>query len=913
MSDQKNRIRDLDILNLAQPIGVLCQKYVNLDEGNFDARVLTLKEIYEVLLKLITAIGVKVYLSEADDHKDNKYAVRLNKGIDALREPSLGSWLYLLTTISSLYSKRSEEPPTFIREILRFYTANISGGENGEVYQAALHIKSFLKPSSAVPTMEWLCSLMANVRNKLGPGGHGASLRSVDMGQAAESLETVVAYILRRASFVSNLDLFYVRKAEREKGRTVYSVLSIGDLFEYTERFTQKRSPTDTCVDKEIYFARVDRTGDGDPVIQQAVSLSPLVTYQTCSLTKSEQVFIYNGKRGKGLEYLSYSTGGYYWPPDLQDEFDNIGKVIRGEVKAAEIFRRVDGDPERVRTAEERKAAEREALNALDAVRHDVSESALKLAQTALRFDNDCGLAYLARGLGYCRLGRLSEAIAAFKQSVNLAAEEPSCLLAYALVLVADGQEDAARDSFLKLKRVDATNEFVETAFDESGDLPDRLFRRGASLEQKLLWIVDQVFRQRDTDQQEIHSWLYRLPPWRQIYSLSKRRRCAVSPVVSSAVGALLLFLIPIAVHAGLLARWGFWSGPAKAMYARHGIVAFSCFFGMWNIFAFNALLRRVYSDLSRMVLMPRAAFRNWFMSEMGRACGSANFLDDPLPRTSFRGLLARDKAFFLLFVIIILACLVPHYYDAGDYDWNESFPSELFSSVSNEGAVSVSENGEEKNLRKEYVPEQLRKSQFVVRHSAYYIQVYLCAWCIVFIVGFIPFFARIMRLPIRYFPGIPSSMTLRAVTSVFIVFFLFGLVFCACVVAQLIVYDCIDVVPFAAWFYVFAVGVILPFYLLVPVIGIGATMRSQRDRVLEEFSAGLEQLYGQCVSTSEKSSYESMKESAAFMASLRRMCPVFPLSFGTGIVALILFVSNYAMIAGYFYAVRVLNWPQFQ
>ncbi len=255
----------------------------------------------------------------------------------------------------------------------------------------------------------------------------------------------------------------------------------------------------------------------------------------------------------------------------------------------------------------------------------------------------------------------------------------------------------------------------------------------------------------------------------------------------------------------------------------------------------------------------------------------------------------------------------MPHYYDAGDYDWNESFPSELFSSVSNEGAVSVSENGEEKNLRKEYVPEQLRKSQFVVRHSAYYIQVYLCAWCIVFIVGFIPFFARIMRLPIRYFPGIPSSMTLRAVTSVFIVFFLFGLVFCACVVAQLIVYDCIDVVPFAAWFYVFAVGVILPFYLLVPVIGIGATMRSQRDRVLEEFSAGLEQLYGQCVSTSEKSSYESMKESAAFMASLRRMCPVFPLSFGTGIVALILFVSNYAMIAGYFYAVRVLNWPQFQ
>jgi tetratricopeptide (TPR) repeat protein len=895
-----SKIRDIDVIKLPQPIGESCRIFSNIGEDNSAEKISRLKELYEVTIKLLSSLLVKAYLTEKDNAEENSVTEKLNIRIQKLEHPSLGDWVGLLRD-AVFFFKNYEGPSSFITDpIVTYYNSNLPDGRNGTVFEAYSVLAEFLNQKPSKPTIKSLIDFLVNARNKLGSGGHGASLNTIDTQKIASNLEIILHHLISNLDFFEFFELLYINSVSKTKGQTIYDAKFFSRIFITNERVTQTSAEYELCLDGEVYIAQLSSSDANTPAISKALSLSPLLVFQHCSSTKTEQLFFFNGKRGKSLEYLSYVTGSYYYPPDLEKDFDNISRVISGELRAADVFKISDPEGGRIPNSQERKKSEELAEEALLNIRQSAPKYAIKFAESALKINDNCSKAFFAKGLAYCLLGKLREASGSLESAVKLSVDNITHHTAFACILAISGKTDECLAQFRKIKKYESTNELVETIFSDSENIESNLFGDGISLEDKLSKVVKIVLKQLDEDNQEIHSWLFRLHPWKLIYLIAKNKSIPINPLIVSVVGSILLFLIPILVHYPLISLWGFTSSESVALYLRHASISIVCFFGFYNVFAFNKYLLNIYKSLRKISVIPKPALSQWYLSEMAKCWGSSNIETENKDFLSIEPLFNRDKYFFYPFVIIIILFLPLHILCSGDWNFTLSYPSELFHSLADEETLHVK------------ISTLWAIIQFISRYLTYIFQVYLCAYGLTIILPIIAFIPRILDIPIRYYPGIPDELTLKIVSHEFLKFSILATLFCIAAAFQLFIFDCYSVVPLAAIIYVITISIFLPIYTVAPAYGILKTLKSLRSSISEEIASHIEISYSKCTIDFENKNIENLTQRIELLDKFKRLCPTWPLTKASTILMGFLLASFGTIMLALIYLTVLKEWPKF-
>src|SRR5205807_301693 len=161
---------------------------------------------------------------------------------------------------------------------------------------------------------------------------HGAlqALSRTECEVVASSLHKMLDHLLRGCDFLCSYELLYIAEVKKKSGVFCYSAkicrgghINNDDLF-------HPEGTSEPIEDGELYICRVDRESTSKPTITWALSLSPYFVLAPCRDCKRDQVFVFNGRKGKSLEYLSYQCGHSFDHAGLSDEFEDIRKLLSG-------------------------------------------------------------------------------------------------------------------------------------------------------------------------------------------------------------------------------------------------------------------------------------------------------------------------------------------------------------------------------------------------------------------------------------------------------------------------------------------------------------------------------------------------------------------------------------------------------
>jgi tetratricopeptide (TPR) repeat protein len=976
----------LNELVLPQPEAELHRLVGDLVGEKDVERIARLKELFEVHAKLHAVIVTKIYLT-AEGTVQSKAVGELMQG---LQSPSLGHWVALLRGLATHFQENGFGGSSLAQAAVEHYFRKPDEGRNHPAFVAAGVLAEFLQQKLSKANNQALFDLLVTVRNKLGSGGHGATLSTSDSRRVADAMTDVVTYLVGDSRVFDQWKLVHVDHVSLVKGIPEYDArICMGNI---PRRLKFRQADQGEMLgDAELYMLRLADAEDGAVVVQESVSLSPYVLFQTCKETKTDQVFFFNGSRNRTLEFLNYVTGSFFWPPELIEEFLVIEQVIRGEVAGRKIMRMKEKGQSHIPDSAQRKEAASKAEEALGLVHQQDYSLALKVAEEALQINPFCEAATFAKALCWCHNQNFENAIRSFRQAVELQPNSALYNFALAMALAATDQEEPALEYFRVVLRNDSGNLIARKAIDAKDGLAVVLFdREYAQPGGRAAVVLDQVLGYETARDLTLRHWLEALPPWSLIGRLSRRESWRISPAVSSLVGALLIFSAFIFANYPLLSALLKSSNAlhrevAWTMLGRFGVISAITFFGFLNPFAFCRVLETYYSRLHKSVLLPTAAFREWYLSEGARMLGARNLVrptcgtrtinevfstrrffslavraglderepslmadlklqlrrvetterlvraveshgsqasdtDENSESETLREIvsLARqcrffgsaiaeravrlcdelvfcaknEKSFVLPWLGLTLVCLPVQYYCAGDAMVNGQVPLTTLGSVPS-SLVSGLGFAASPEAQGSFAFGALHLGSpdlgFWVRQFIYFFELFICTWGVFAIISILPFARHVSQLPVRYFVGMPTSLTLRPLSAAFLRFTALMVTFCVLVLLQLWVFRCRAFVPFAADVYVSLclLGIIL--YGVLPFAMVYSAQLAQRERRLEEVAVLVERAYGELIKSGNRKAGEDFQERRKLLNDCRRQLPVSPFTPGVFISALLL------------------------
>ncbi len=169
--------------------------------------------------------------------------------------------------------------------------------------------------------------------------GHGARVDATVLRGRLDALERAAAQLVLSADFLADMRVFHVDEvANRDQGAWLAKGTCLGGVLAEPVQLTSDRP----LVPREVYVTdspteRLDR----DPI-----PLGPFLLWQAPEGQRDPEVFFFNDAWRTKLEYLSYTSGAYYFHKELHAGFEGL-ITIKPVPGASE-------DPHRHLAAEER-------------------------------------------------------------------------------------------------------------------------------------------------------------------------------------------------------------------------------------------------------------------------------------------------------------------------------------------------------------------------------------------------------------------------------------------------------------------------------------------------------------------------------------------------------------------------------
>jgi hypothetical protein len=292
------------------PIAAVFRRCRVASREDLGGRHKNLMDLFEVFVKYLCVVQLQEARQVVPNLRDR--LPQKDKTLQFLKRPSIGGWLGLLRILCGLGPGSAE--PVWMRRIADWY-AEPKTVENSAALAALGEIEGVkYEKRTKAPNAE-ICNALVNYRNK--QLAHAANLRDEELTKRLPVLEGALAHLLRSASFLGEMTTFHAQRIEVAENSQwlVHASRLTGSTDEPTTFVTASKPEL-----SEVYLTdRPKGKLEGTPV-----PLGPFILWQVNEELKQSEVYFYNDAWRTKLEYLSYTSGAYYYHKELHSGFGDL-------------------------------------------------------------------------------------------------------------------------------------------------------------------------------------------------------------------------------------------------------------------------------------------------------------------------------------------------------------------------------------------------------------------------------------------------------------------------------------------------------------------------------------------------------------------------------------------------------------
>ncbi|MDD2710456.1 MAG: hypothetical protein PHV34_20955 [Verrucomicrobiae bacterium] len=288
----------------------------------------------------------------------------------------------------------------------------------------------------------------------------------------------------------------------------------------------------------------------------------------------------------------------------------------------------------------------------------------------------------------------------------------------------------------------------------------------------------------------------------------------------------------------------------------------------------FPAFITDLYEQLRPVVTIPQAAFRRWFLAECIPFVGSFHLLQQE-GRFSWGDFCRREKFHLVVFLLAFAAFLPFQTACALGMDQFTCAPS------------------------------------CWVRFFFYYLEVYLLAWIPAFVIRALLFIFGFVRLPVRYFIGMPDSVSLKPLGTFYLKIATVG--FCAFTLFtfQHYLFQTYVTVTLASIGYILIVYLLFFLIMLFSQALIMVSLDRHRQRAIVDFSYHIEDAYKVFIEKPTPDNFNTLANHKLHLDFLKRELKIGGLTKYGYLWFLSLALAEIAIMILYFILVKGSHWIQ--
>jgi tetratricopeptide (TPR) repeat protein len=318
--------------NYPIPAALIFERYRDTRNKGLESqyRVLT-TELLEVFLEFLSIVA----LSEAREHIRDFKGMLPEKAQDLkfLTNPGPGKWVFVLTEVFKI--KTGSPDLTWIPKISDWFNQP-ENSETRAVLKALLCVPEISFNVNAKKPIAELVAALVSLRNRV---AHDRIPPDEELSKRMPAVESAIAHLLKSATFLSEMMLFYTAKVEvtPDDRRLIHATVLRGTGEPETKSYR--------C-DKPLAPSKLYLTVLHDEeALAHVISIVPFLLWRVGRGQLVSELFFYRYALHKKLLYLSYTTGHVDFSTDLSSFEDLVDLSIEtGSIE----------DPYRDLTSEER-------------------------------------------------------------------------------------------------------------------------------------------------------------------------------------------------------------------------------------------------------------------------------------------------------------------------------------------------------------------------------------------------------------------------------------------------------------------------------------------------------------------------------------------------------------------------------
>jgi tetratricopeptide (TPR) repeat protein len=491
-------------------------------------------------------------------------------------------------------------------------------------------------------------------------------------------------------------------------------------------------------------------------------------------------------------------------------------------------------------------------------LKHGNYDEAYKHFAEARALDVDSSIVYFGLGLtGLFKAEDPKQIMEQFQRSMSL--DPGSALLKYATSQVAYffGYRKIATETLKSALSSDPTNEdyrmlldswLKETLREESTIVTSLVEKKeeAAALAGKIL--------ESELDKlPEINWWITSLPPWSFIKKF---------PFLGSVSFCLLILVIVLISNIGKL---------TFLTVLQYINITILCFLGLWVPMLFPGFITNLYESLRPVVAIPQNTFKRWFLSECIPLSGPV--ATDTRQGHSFLSLINADRFNFLMFFFSFLLF----------------FPFQTACALGFEP----------------FKPDIAHITRFLL----YYIEIYLLAWTPPFVIRALGFIPGFIRLPIRYFVGMPDSISLKPLGIFYLKIAALGAIAFTLFTFQHYLFRTHETVTLASIGFIVCVYSLYFAIMFFTQTLIMVSLDKHRQRIITDYSYHIEEAYKSFIEKPSPDNFSNLRNHRDQMKYLKNELSVAGLTRSGYMWFMCLSLFEILLIIVYFYLVINKMW----
>jgi hypothetical protein len=305
--DIKNKVE----ANYPQPIAQAFRRYRVASHADLGGRHKMLIDLFELFMKFLCIVELQEGLQSNRNFRDR--LPQKDKSLEFLRRPTLGGWVGLLRTLSQMEEVQTVSLP-WTKTISDWF---LRGNDEQSIGVLSLLDELVVDRKSGKNKShhaEMINELVSYRNKKL---AHGVHSEGSEIERRLLLLEKVIAHLLDSARFLEKMSLIFTEGISIAEGnRWKIEAKELRGLTEEPVIFVREAQLNFN----ELYLCETP----GQNEQTSPISFGPFAVWQMNDGSKQREMFFFNSTGRTNLEYLSYSSGSYYYHKELREEFRSL-------------------------------------------------------------------------------------------------------------------------------------------------------------------------------------------------------------------------------------------------------------------------------------------------------------------------------------------------------------------------------------------------------------------------------------------------------------------------------------------------------------------------------------------------------------------------------------------------------------